>query len=286
MTCLRIIPRLEIKGPDLVKGVQLEGLRVLGNPMWFAQKYYEEGADELIYLDMVASLYGRNSLLEFISNTARKLFIPLTIGGGIRTIGDIEAVLRSGADRVAINSAGLRNPGFINSASNTFGATTIVISIEAMRQQDGSYLAFADAGREPTNKEVVDWAREVEARGAGEILLTSIDREGTRTGMDVELISQVTKHVTIPVIIHGGAASCEDIFVGIKHANVSGVALSSMLHYNLLHKATDEVQTGELSGNTEFLKSSQLSTLNNSGQDINSIKQFLSTKSISVRQHN
>ena len=285
MSCLRIIPRLEIKGPDLVKGVQLEGLRVLGNPMQFAQKYYEEGADELIYLDMVASLYGRNSLLEFISNTARKLFIPLTIGGGIRTIRDIEDVLRSGADRVAINSAALRNPDFINSASSTFGATTIVISIEAMQQKDGSYLALADAGREPTNKSVVDWAIEVEARGAGEILLTSVDREGTRKGMDVELISQVTKHVTIPVIVHGGAASCEDILLAVKHPNVSGIALSSMLHYNLLNKLSDGVQTSGLVGNTEFLKRSQLSTLYSSDQDIRSIKNYLSTKRIPVRQN-
>ena len=175
---LRVIPRLDIKGPNLVKGIHLEGLRVLGKPEQFARFYYEQGADELIYQDVVASLYGRNSLHDIISKTAKDVFIPLTVGGGLRTLDDISAVLRAGADKVSINTAAHKEPSFITKASKMFGKSTIVVAIEAIHQQDGVYQAFTDNGRNRTGRDVVSWAMEIEKLGAGEILLTSVDKEG------------------------------------------------------------------------------------------------------------
>src|SRR3989344_2874988 len=152
----RIIGRLDIKGPNLVKGIHLEGLRVLGKPEQFAKYYYESGADELIYMDVVASLYGRNSLLGIVEKTAKEIFIPLTVGGGIRSLSDIRDVLRAGADKVALNTAAIGNPQIVSEASQMFGSSTIVISIEAIKQPDGQYLAFTDNGREHTGLDVVE----------------------------------------------------------------------------------------------------------------------------------
>ena len=187
---LRIIPRLDIKGPNLVKGMHLEGLRVLGKPEQFANYYYEQGADELIYQDVVASLYERNSLHEIISKTAKQIFIPLTVGGGLRTIQDISRVLRAGADKISINTAAHKDPDFITKASKKFGKSTIMVAIEAIRQNDGEYHAFTDNGRNRTGREVVYWARRVEQLGAGEILLTSVDKEGTGEGLELDLIRE------------------------------------------------------------------------------------------------
>ena len=188
MKTIRIIPRLDIKGPNLVKGIHLEGLRVLGKPEFFAELYYRQGADELIFQDIVASLYQRNSLIEIIKRTAEKIFIPLTVGGGIRNLEDINRVLRAGADKVSINTAAIANPNFINEASRAFGSSTIVIAVEAIKQPNNSYLAYTDNGREHTDVEVLAWVKEAEERGAGEILLTSIDKEGTGQGYDIDLI--------------------------------------------------------------------------------------------------
>jgi cyclase len=155
---LRIIPRLDIKGPNLVKGVQLEGLRVLGKPENFAKYYYEHGADELFYQDVVASLYGRNSLNEIISKTAKEIFIPLTVGGGIRSLEDISTILRAGADKVSINTAAHNDPNLIKEASLKFGKSTIVVAIEAVKEPNGTYMALTDNGRNVTGKEVGSWA--------------------------------------------------------------------------------------------------------------------------------
>ena len=155
---IRIIPRLDIKGPNLVKGIHFEGLRVLGKPEHFARYYYENGADELIYMDAVASLYGRNSLLEIIEKTAREIFIPLTVGGGLRSIDDIRAVLRAGADKVSLNTAAIACPNLIHEASRTFGSSTIVVSIEAIRKPDGAYEAYVNYGRDRTDIDVFEWA--------------------------------------------------------------------------------------------------------------------------------
>jgi len=255
---LRIIPKLDIKGPNLVKGMHLEGLRVLGKPEEFARYYYQQGADELIYQDVVASLYGRNSLHEIISRTAKGIFIPLTVGGGLRTLADISDVLRAGADKVSINTAAHDNPELIAQASRMFGKSTIVVAIEAIRQPDGSYQAFTDNGRNRTGLEVVSWAREAERLGAGEILLTSVDREGTGDGADIELIRQVKDNINIPLVVHGGIGRSEDVLKVITECKfISGIAISSILHYEYLinNRKTDGF---EKEGNIEFLKSNRL----------------------------
>lgn len=249
---LRIIPRLDIKGPNLVKGIHLEGLRVLGRPEDFARRYYREGADELIYMDVVASLYGRNNLLNMVEATSRETFIPLTVGGGIRTLDDIRAALRAGADKVALNTAAIARPELVREASRRFGSSTIVVSIEAIRHADGRYEAYTDNGRESTGVDAIAWAKRVEELGAGEILLTSIDREGTGRGFDVELTSRIARSVTIPVIACGGAGRVEHVREVVLQGGADAVAIASMFHYDLIHRAP-ELQGSEKEGNTEFL---------------------------------
>lgn len=281
MKHIRIIPRLDIKGPNLVKGLHLEGLRVLGKPEEFARLYYEQGADELIYQDTVASLYQRNSLTEIISKTAKNIFIPITVGGGIRTLDDINQVLRAGADKVAINTSAINNPEFITQASHKFGSSTIVIAIEASKQQDNTYLAYTDNGREYTGVDVVTWAKEVQLRGAGEILLTSIDQEGTGNGFDLNLIKKVSEILTIPLISHGGASKNSDIYESIKSGS-DGVAIASMLHYSSLEENHNKVLDFKDEGNTEFLeKKSSFKMFGNS--NIRNIKASLKKHDISTR---
>jgi len=251
---VRIIPRLDIKGPNLVKGIHLEGLRVLGKPEEFAKLYYDQGADELIYQDTVASLYQRNSLTDIITRTVENIFIPLTVGGGLRSLDDINKVLRSGADKISINTAAIKDPDFINRASRAFGSSTIVVAIEAIRQSDNSYLAFTDNGREYTGVEVLSWVKEVEQRGAGEILLTSIDREGTGNGFDLELIKLVTDKVCIPVIAHGGVANITHITDSIINSKADAVAIASMLHYVAINHINRNEDNYDGEGNIEFLK--------------------------------
>jgi cyclase len=228
---IRIIPRLEIKGPNLVKGIHLEGLRVLGSPQEFARYYYQDGADELLYMDVVASLYERNSLLDIVEKTSREIFIPLTVGGGIRSLDDIRKALLAGADKVSLNTAAIRRPELIKEAATCFGSSTIVISIEAKKQFNGSYEAYVDCGRERTGLDVFSWARRVEELGAGEILLTSIDQEGTRKGFNLELIKRVSKEANIPIIACGGAGEIHHVHDVITQADADAVCLSSILHY-------------------------------------------------------
>src|SRR2546423_13233654 len=179
MENVRVIARLDIKGPNLVKGIHMEGLRVLGKPEDFAEYYYRTGADELMYIDVVASLYGRNSLLDIVRRTAQEIFIPLCVGGGLRSVDDIRAVLRAGADKVSINTAAIRRPALIKEAAETFGSSTIVVSVEAIRKPDGKYEAYTDYGRERTGVDAVAWAQEAASLGAGELVVTSINQEGT-----------------------------------------------------------------------------------------------------------
>ena len=230
----------------------MEGLRVLGRPDQFARHYYESGADELLYVDVVASLYGRNSLLDLISRTAREVFIPLTVGGGIRTVEDIRRVLRAGADKVAINTAALQRPDFIREAAQVFGSSTIVVSIEAVRQPDGSYLAYTDCGREWTGRNVIEWAEQAAALGAGELLITSVDRDGTGKGLDLDLTSQITGRVTVPVIASGGAGKVEHVRDAIVTGQADAVALASLLHYAFAPLADNGDAQSE--GNNEFIR--------------------------------
>ena len=255
MNNIRIIPRLDIKGPNLVKGIHLEGLRVLGKPEDFARFYYENGADELFFQDTVASLYDRNSLHDIITKTAKEIFIPLTVGGGLRTIDDIRNVLRAGADKVALNTAAIKNPNFIRAASQKFGSSTIVVAIEAIKNKDGKYFAFTDNGREFSGLEVISWAVRVEELGAGEILITSVDREGTGEGYDLELIRSVSKAVSVPVIAHGGANSPENIVQVIHNGKADAVAVASILHYAILQSFDSPSSDYREEGNISFLSS-------------------------------
>lgn len=278
---IRIIPRLDIKGPNLVKGIHLEGLRVLGKPEDFAHYYYENGADELFFQDVVASLYERNSLHDIISRTAKKIYIPLTVGGGLRTIDDIKLVLRAGADKVSLNTAAIKNPIFVKEAARQFGSSTIVIAIEAIKQYDGRYFAFVDNGREETGIEVVAWAKQVEELGAGEILITSVDRDGTTIGFDLELIKLVSSAVSIPVIAHGGAGSLPNLVDAIKVSNASALAISSIFHYSSINNINkSNVYEGE--GNTIFLSSGKSFGIKNTS-NIAEVKSFLKLNHVNCR---
>lgn len=232
----RLIPRLDIKGTHLVKGVHLEGLRVLGRPADFAKTYYLEGADELLFVDIVASLYQRNQLLPLILDTAKEMYIPLTVAGGLRSLDDIRSVLRAGADKAALNTAAIRHPELITEAARAYGSSTIVVSIEAKKRPDGSYEAYTDCGRERTGREVEAWAREAESRGAGEILITSVDREGTGRGFDYDVIDLVTQAVSVPVVASGGAGKTFDVVDVVQRTEVSGVAVASLLHYEYVSR--------------------------------------------------
>jgi imidazole glycerol-phosphate synthase subunit HisF len=251
---IRVIARMDIKGPNLVKGIHLEGLRVLGSPEEYAKHYYKSGADELFYQDVVASLYGRNSLDDIITRTAKNLFIPLTVGGGIRSINDIKRVLNAGADKVAINTAAINDLHFIKNAVNTFGSSTIIVAIEAIRSEDGSVLAYTDNGREFTGVDVFEWALKLEQYGVGEICLTSVDQDGTGLGYDDEMIKAISSAVSIPVIAHGGADSPSGIVRTIKHAEADAVAIASIIHYDYLNRKKSKNHVVLDEGNTEFLK--------------------------------
>lgn len=282
MKNIRIIPRLDIKGPNLVKGIHLEGLRVLGEPSQFAKYYYEQGADEIIYQDTVASLYERNSLTNIINKTAKEIFIPLTVGGGIRTMGDIQDVLRAGADKVSINTAAVKDPSFINEASSFYGASTIVIAIECLKKKDGKYYVFTDNGREETYKEVIAWAKEVEDRGAGEIFLTSIDREGTGNGFDINLIKEVSSKSSLPVVAHGGPSQYSHVTSVISEGKADAVSLASMLHYKLASEFKFDQSSNE--GNLAFLKS-QKNYKNFETDSLNQIKSKLYDDGFKVRPY-
>lgn len=250
---VRIIPRLDIKGPNLVKGIHLEGLRVLGKPERFARYYYEQGADELLYMDVVASLYQRNSLLDIVSRTSKEIFIPLTVGGGLRTLDDVRAVLRAGADKVSLNTAAICQPELIRKASRTFGSSTIVVSIEAIRKADGSYEAYTDNGRERTGVDAFKWAVQAAELGAGEIVVTSIDREGTGRGFDLELTRKIAESVPIPVVACGGAGAVSHVLDVIVQGRADAVCMASILHYNFLKENTGEDDFSD-EGNIEYLK--------------------------------
>jgi imidazole glycerol-phosphate synthase subunit HisF len=278
---IRIIPRLDIKGADLVKGIHLEGLRVLGSPELFAQYYYENGADEIFFQDVVASLFERNSLHEIISRTAQNIFIPITVGGGIRNLDDIGTVLRAGADKVSLNTAVIRNPKLIEEAALFYGSSTIVVSIEVIKQNDGRHLAFIDNGREHTGIEVLEWIKQIQNLGAGEIVLTSVDREGTGEGFDIELLEKVSAEISVPLVIHGGASSLLNIKEAINKG-ADALALASMLHYKAISELKQYTSFNEEEGNRSFLMSKGKRQIYTS--TIHEIKDFLNSSQISIRK--
>ena len=230
----RIIPRLDVKGPNIVKGICLEGMRVVGKPSSLSKKYYEEGADEILYMDIVASLYERNNLINIVKEATKSgIFIPMTVGGGIRTPKDIKTLLRAGADKVAINTAATKNPTFISKAAQTFGSQCIVGSIEAKCRGNNKWEAYIDNGRERTGLDVIEWAQRLVELGVGELLITSVDRDGTQKGYDIPLIKSLTdKITTVPIIACGGAGKPTDVYECINESQCDAISLGSLLHYN------------------------------------------------------
>lgn len=229
---IRLIARLDIKAPNLIKGIHLEGLRVVGSPGDYARRYYREGVDELLYMDIVASLYGRNNLEDIVSATAQDVFIPICVGGGIRSADDAKRLLRAGADKVAINTAATADPTLITKLTHQFGSQCVVVSIEAKREASGGWKAFTDNGREHTGRDAIEWAAEAADRGAGEILITSIDQEGTRKGFDVDLVHAVANAVPVPVIASGGMGKPDDLIDVIQNGQANAVAMADVLHYD------------------------------------------------------
>ncbi|WP_299069855.1 imidazole glycerol phosphate synthase subunit HisF [Accumulibacter sp.] len=231
MKKIRLIPRLDIKGPKVIKGIHLEGLRVVGDPQEFARRYYDQGADELLYVDVVASLYGRNSLHDIVQSAARDVFVPLTVTGGLRSVDDVRLMLRSGADKVGINTAATKRPELIREVARKFGSQCMVLSIEAKQVAPGRWEAYTDNGREKTGLDVIEWVQRGVELGAGEILLTSVDREGTREGFDTNLVAAVSAVVPVPVIASGGMGCLEDVATVVREGAADAVAMADMLHY-------------------------------------------------------
>ena len=227
----RLIARLDIKGNNLIKGLRFEGLRVIGLAKEFAKKYYDLGIDEIIYVDSVASLYGRNSLTELIDFSTENIFVPVTVGGGIKSLDDVHKVLEAGADKIAINTAAIENKQLIKQISEKIGSQSLTISIQAKKRNKNNWEAFKICGREPTGVDVRSWVREIESLGAGEILVTSVDQDGTEIGLDKDLIKLVTENTDLPVIASGGSKDIDDILSTFQETDVSGIAVGSILHY-------------------------------------------------------
>jgi cyclase len=228
---IRVIPCLDVDRGRVVKGVNFVDIRDAGDPVELAARYDSEGADELVFLDITASHEKRGTIVELAARTAEEVFIPFTIGGGIRSEEDIRAVLAAGADKVSINSAAVRDPDLITRASTRFGAQCIVVAIDAKRRPDGDgWEVYLNGGRTPTGLEAVEWAKEAVARGAGEILLTSMDRDGTQDGFDTELLAAVSGAVSVPVIASGGAGAPSDFAKAVKEGLADAVLAASIFH--------------------------------------------------------
>jgi cyclase len=228
---LRIIPRLDIKDNNLIKTICLEGLRQIGDPNIYAKDYVNQGADELLFMDIVASLYGRNNLFHIINEISKEIFIPITVGGGIRSLKDAIKLLESGADKVALNSGCFSDRNLINEISNRIGVSSVVLSIEAKKIKSEWY-SFYNSGRENSGIKVEDWIEENINKGVGEILLTSVDSEGTEKGFDLKLLEKIKKrNIQIPLTISGGVANIKNILDARQVTNISGVCVASSLHY-------------------------------------------------------
>jgi cyclase len=234
MTAKRIIARLDVKGSNVVRGIHLEGLRVVGTPEEMAQRYAELGVDELVFIDTVASLYGRNGIMSVVERTAEHVFIPMTVGGGIRTLQDVDNVLRAGADKVTVNSAAVRTPNFITEIARSFGAQCVVAAIEAKKVAGGAgWTVLIENARETTGLDAIAWAKQVVDRGAGEILLTSIDADGMKRGCDLALTRAIAEAVSVPVIASGGPGSAQHVVDAFLEGKAEAVALGSLLHFKL-----------------------------------------------------
>lgn len=229
---MRVIAKLDVKPPNVVKPVHFEGLRKIGTPSDLAGKYFTQGADEIFYIDIVASLYQREILFDYIHETAQSLFIPFAVGGGVRTLEDMTRLFHNGADKIVINTHALQvEPELIEKAAHLFGSQSVVVNVEAKRW-DGWWECYSDCGRERSGKSVLDWVKEAENRGAGELLLQSVDCDGRQAGFDGELIKQVKESVSIPVVAASGAGSLDDIVDMVRLARPDAIAIASLLHYD------------------------------------------------------
>lgn len=254
MTNIRIIPRLDIKKDHLIKGIRLEGVRKIGDPNEFARRYYLEGADEILYMDAVASLYDRHNMENIVHYTAENVFIPITVGGGIRSLEDVERMLRSGADKVAINTAATERPELITEVAKRYGSQCMVLSIEAKKRASGDWEAYTNMGRDHTERDVVEWAKEAVDRGAGEILLTAVDHEGMRKGYDIDLTRAVSTVVPIPVIASGGMGCVQDLVDVVNDGAADAVSMAAVLHYNKL--SIPEIKEGAAAAGIAVRKTS------------------------------
>lgn len=246
----RLIARLDCKNESLVKGIHLEGLRVLGAPKDFLNLYYQQGIDELIYMDVVASLYNRNGIHELVSEAAENIGVPITVGGGVRSAKDVKSLLERGADKILLNTAVVNDPSLLARLVDQFGSSTISVAVEAIKISEGNYGVFTDNGREDSGISVVAWLAKIEELGAGEVVLTSVDHEGTGRGLDMDLLS-LADGMKIPVIAHGGVGRYEHIRDGFSSSKCDGIAVASVFHYG----AIDRDSEVKVSGNTHFLKS-------------------------------
>ena len=272
-----IIPKLDIKNGLLIKGINLEGLRVLGDPYDFAKFYYECGADEICYVDNVATLYGTNDLKKFISRTAKDLFVPMTVGGGIRSVEDIRQILSYGADKVCLNSQLIKTPNLILKAKKIFGSSTLCAIVETIKI-DNNYFISCSNGRDLVRKDPLSWAQNLEDLGIGEIFLTSVNKEGLKNGFDINIVEKISDKLKIPVIAHGGAGNFNHVKKIIKDTNIDGVAISSLFHYEA---APYFIKNLKKIGNTHYLQ-----TLKKKRKKINLIKdlkKFLRKNQINVR---
>ncbi|WP_013325324.1 imidazole glycerol phosphate synthase subunit HisF [Gloeothece verrucosa] len=243
MLAKRILPCLDVKSGRVVKGVNFVNLQDAGDPVELARVYNEAGADELVFLDITATHEDRDIIIDVVYRTAEQVFIPLTVGGGIQSLETIKNLLRAGADKVSINSAAVRNPDFINEASDRFGKQCIVVAIDARRRKDPNnpgWDVYVRGGRENTGLDALSWAQEVEKRGAGELLVTSMDADGTQDGYDLELTRLIAEQVEIPVIASGGAGNCEHIYEALTEGKAEAALLASLLHYGQL--SLDEIK--------------------------------------------
>ena len=246
----RIIPKIDIKEKNLVKGLRMEGLRVLGKAEDFANFYYNNGADEIIFHDILASLYEKNTIYETIHNSSSSIFIPITVCGGIRTVGDIKKTLNNGADKVVCNSAIIKNSNLLDSFSKIFGSSTITINIETL-EQDNNFYACTENARNKTNLNVIEWAKKCEQLGAGEILITLINYDGTGMGCNFKFLEKLRENISIPIVVNGGIGKLEHI-EKLINIGIDGAAISSMFHYKAVRNI-DNKNNNFSEGNLDFL---------------------------------
>ena len=278
----RILSRFDIKGPNLVKGVNLEGLRVIGKPDFFSELYYKEGIDEIFFQDTVASLYGRNNLKEIITLVAKNIFVPLVVGGGLRTLDDIRTVLSAGADKISINSQAIQDKKFVKKAVQEFGSSTISCQIQVQKKIDGNYYCFYENGRQETQLNPLDWAKELQNLGVGEITITFINSDGTGNGFDKNLIINLRKILHIPLVVAGGIGNKEQVLDAFS-LDVDGVSVSSSFHYYYLKKNLKYIQSEEYSeGNLDYIYNMD-SNINEGNFSINELKIFLKKNQINCR---